>query len=279
MPSKENLFGLGGGQSGEDSPTLSAVLTDPYKAKDDSTILSLTNARTNIPNRDETDSKLLPPGDESDECGESIDSRYIPDIDDFYDDPGEVEDQISLILIEEVKVPDVLANPTNDSAHSAKHLHTLTKFSTICTTVGIEVLKLNRRKVWQTRVLTVSSEKLRLQDTGEISEYHKALLWLKRFQPNQPHNVEITSEGRGGVEFAKIQGATLEKSKSKPPKSFPKFKESVQLDLQYEAEGRARSLALRFKTQADAIFFANSIEAVSDLLYHGGIIKGAFSRG
>jgi hypothetical protein len=273
MPSKENLFGLGGGQSEEESPAVSAVLTDASNAKDDTTMLSNANGKTNAPKEGDPDSKFLLPGDASDEGDESIDSRYIPDIDDFYDDHDEAEDQHSLILIQEVKtIPDVIANPTNDSVISAKHLHTLTKFSTVCMTVGIEVLKLNRRRKWQTRFLTVSSETLRLQLAGEIFEYPKALLWLKRFQPSQSQSLEATSEGRGGVEFAKIQDVTLGNSKSKPPKSFSKFRESVQLDLQYEGEGTSRSVALRFKTQTDANFFATSIAAVTDLLYHEGIL-------
>ena len=205
---------------------------------------------------------------------ESEDSRFIPDIDDHSEDPDEVESAISLVLLEEVPTTthDVEYNATAGTEISAGQIEALINFSTLLKTEGIEILKLNRRGKWQTRFLTVSSEVLHLQNSGDLSQYPQALLWVKRFNPNQSHSLHsISSEGRGGVEFTNIESAIFDESENHAPKYNGKFKESVQLNLHYTCGENSRTLALRFKTKRDADYFAASMETIVDVLDHEGI--------
>lgn len=204
---------------------------------------------------------------------ESEESRYIPDIDEYSKDTEDLESEIPLVLLEEVKTtPELATDPTDDTMLSAEKIETLATFSNLCRAEGIEVLKLNRRNKWQPRFLTVSSEVISLQHTDDLMEFPKALLWVKRFSAKSSYSLAtISNEGRGGVEFSKIESVSIENSENMPPKSYPKFKQSVQLNLHYTCGDKARNLAFRFKKQADADIFADSIDAVTDLLDHEGI--------
>ena len=176
-------------------------------------------------------------------------------------------------MLEEVKMtPDaVLPASTQDSVLSPERLGAVAKFSAICKMEGIEVLKLNRRNKWQARFLTVSSETFQLHHSNDLANYPQALLWVKRFNARQSYSLNtISNEGKGGVEFNDIENITLETSENAPPKSFPKFKNSVQLNLHYHCGETERSLAIRFKTQAEADFFSSSIEAIIDVLDYEG---------
>jgi hypothetical protein len=199
----------------------------------------------------------------------SADSRYIPDIDDYSKD----ESEISLVLLKEVITTnsenDVVSEPAEGAQAWVEHLRTCNEFSSFCKTKGIEILKLNRRNKWQSRFLTVSIETIFLkQPGGGLVHYPKALLWVKRFSANHTYSVSaIDSEGRGGVAFSRISEVSLEEnSETNPPKSFPKFKNSVQVNLYYTVTcegGKTRNLAIRFKTKADAEFFISSVEAIT----------------
>jgi len=196
---------------------------------------------------------------------ESEESRFIPDIDDYSRDPDDLESEISLVLLEEVKTIQELETTTEGI--SKEKIDAVVKFASVCKTQGIEVLKLNRRNKWQARFLTVSSETFPLNQVKDLREYPQALLWAKRFSAKEKYSLgAISSEGRGGVEFSKIESLTFENSENLPHRSFPKFKNSVQVNLHYWCGEESRSLAIRFVDEAAADFFASSMESIMDVL-------------
>lgn len=274
MPSGENLFGFSENRNADQDQV---DIAESGTNED-----SLTEARSN----EGIENKLTSFSGDSGESGqsnESEDSRYIPDIDDQDEDPhhahlddhtqdtDDLESAISLVLLEEVQHV-VEYNPTNDSEISQGQIEALEKFSELCSTQGIEVMKMNRRGKWQTRFLTVSSEMIDLERSGKLSQYPKALLWVKKFNPRHSYSFEaLSSEGRGGVEFVNIESTGADEADGQPPKLGGKFKKSYQLNLHYTCGENLRPLALRFKTKEDADSFAASIETIVDVLDHEGV--------
>ena len=236
----------------------------------DITVLSPAETGENLPiKKDVIEKYKYPSYDEEDV--ESEDSRYIPDIDDYSIDSDDTDSHTSLVMLEEVKLaPEAVVGPVSseNSALSPERLAIIEQFSARYTTEGIEVLKLNRRNKWQSRFLTLSSETFHLHHSSpSLSEYPKALLWVKRFNAKQSYSLDaITSDGKGGVEFADVENITFENSENQAPKSFPKFKNSVQLNLHYHCGKSLRSLAIRFKNQADADFFTSSLDSILGVL-------------
>lgn len=269
MPRGDNLFGQQGGEAptGEAHST-GHVVGSPDKVAGSRSPDVHTSAKEGIvgeeilfPDGEGIESKLTSYSESSEE------SRYIPDIDE--EDPD--EDAISLVLLEEV-VHQLEYNATAETELSAGQIEALTNFSTLCSTKGIEILKQNRRGAWQTRFLTVSEEMLQLQHSGSFARYPMALLWVKRFNPTQTYSLDsISSEGRGGVEFANIESVIVEESENNPPRNNGKFRESTLLSLHYTCGEKTRTLALRFKSKRDADYFASSIETIVDVLDHEGI--------
>lgn len=197
-----------------------------------------------------------------------VDSYFIPDIDDYSKDTDELESQIPLVLLEEVKTHNCAERQTDAAQLSSERLAALTNFASICKAEGIEVLKLNRRNKWQLRVLTVSQETISLPHcTEDLTEYPKALLWVKRFQPNHSYSLSnITSEGKGGVEFVNVSKANFQTADDASLKGFPNFENSVQLNMEYACGGKPRNLAFRFKTYNDAAFFASFLAIAKEVL-------------
>lgn len=254
------------------SSTTSSYLASnkpPQPTANDETVLSNAKIGKNLPLVENNIEKYKYPSYDDDE--ESEDSRYIPDIDDYSIDPDDAESQISLVMLEEVKMaPEAMVIPvsSHNSALSPERLAAVEYFSSKYKTEGIEVLKLNRRNKWQSRFLTLSSETFQLHQSSQgLSNYPKALLWVKRFNNKQSYSLNaISSEGKGGVEFTDIENITLETSENTLPKSFPKFKSSVQLNLHYHCGESLRNLAIRFKTQGEADFFTSSLDSILDVL-------------
>lgn len=287
MPSKDNLFGMSGSDQGlnssdqglsgsQDGPGIGAYSNDSLPHEDTSGLVE-TSANVDIQMNEDIEEEVVevarkPSTDDS----QSNDSRSVPEIDDHSgesEDPDDLEDAISLVLLEEVH--QIGSNATSlESEISVGKVEALRKFSSMYRTEGMEVLKLNRRNKWQTRYLTVSSEMIQLQRVGDMSQHPRALLWLKRFNASQSYSFDATSsKGHGGVDFENIEGAEFGSSENQPPpKSNSKFKNSVQVNLHYNCEGDAsRMVALRFKTQADADYFVSSMETIVDMLDHEGI--------
>jgi hypothetical protein len=153
------------------------------------------------------------------------------------------------------------------------------KFSKQLSAVGVEVLKLNRRKQWQIRYFTVSQEQIALSaheavsKTGEIAKCPKALLWLKKFNPkNGGYGItNIDKEGHGGmllVDLVDIQVSdTAEDTLESPiPKKLDKFKNSVRVTLQYKMNGILRSIEFRCKDNDEAQFLCTCMRVIRDLL-------------
>lgn len=261
MPGRDNIFGR--------DPTTDGIAE---------IVESSSTHETNETNETNEGSLSEPPVHSDDEIGnqltsysdESEDSRYIPDIDDVSEDPDEVESAISLKLLEEVRHDVLQFNATDDTEISAGQIEAVTNFSTLCKTLGIEIMKQNRRGIWQTRYLTISAEMLNLKHSGDLTRYPEALLWVKRHSPNQSHSLDgLSSDGRGGVEFTEIE--SVEHAEIHQKSKSGKLKESAQLNLHYRCGEKSRTVPLRFKTKREADYFASSIETIVDVLDHEGI--------
>jgi hypothetical protein len=154
------------------------------------------------------------------------------------------------------------------------------KFSKQLTAVGVEVLKLNRRKQWQTRYFTVSKEQIALSaheaisKTGELAHCPKALLWLKKFNPkNGGYGItNIDKDGHGGMLLVDLVEIHVSDAKSDtlenplPKKLMEKFKESVLVTLQYKMNGLLRSIEFRCKDNDEAQFLCTCMRVIRDLL-------------
>ena len=284
MPNTDKLFGVtedSSGSSPSDSyeqDTQQVEVDDGANADANVQVLASSNPLTEVQNSEEKTTEAsnveMKIDIENYDDDESEESRYIPDIDDYSRETDDLESEISLVLLEEVKTtPDLVPDGTADSALSTERIDSLLRYSSACKMQGFEVLKLNRRNKWQPRFLTMSSETFKLHHVNDLETYPKALLWLKKFSANQSYSLAtISSEGRGGVEFSKIDSLNLESSENHLPKSFPKFKNSVQVNVHYDCGGNSRSLAFRFKSEADASFFTSSIEYIMDILDYEGAL-------
>lgn len=153
------------------------------------------------------------------------------------------------------------------------------KFTKQLSAVGVEVLKLNRRKQWQIRYFTVSQEQIALSaheavtKTGEIAKCPKALLWLKKFNPkNGGYGItSIDKEGHGGmllVDLVDVQVSDTEEDtlECPIPKKLDKFKNSVRVTLQYKMNGILRSIEFRCKDNDEAQFLCTCMRVIRDLL-------------
>ncbi|KAG7353527.1 hypothetical protein IV203_002882 [Nitzschia inconspicua] len=154
------------------------------------------------------------------------------------------------------------------------------KFSKQLTAVGVEVLKLNRRKQWQTRYFTVSKEQIALSaheaisQTGELAHCPKALLWLKKFNPkNGGYGItNIDKDGHGGMLLVDLVEIQVSDAKSEslenplPKKLMEKFKESVLVTLRYKMNGMMRSIEFRSKDNDEAQFLCTCMRVIRDLL-------------
>lgn len=287
---KEKLFGMAGGVNttgsakGEDNegqhddgvPEIQSAVTSKESSDTETTNNNtLSESGTmNTDRGDENDTRRSVSVEEDEEEDPDEDSRFIPDIDDYSKDTDDLESEISLVLLEEVKAH-TDNHDESDQTMTAEKLDTLEKFASLCKKEGIEILKLNRRNKWQQRYLTVSEESQCLAGlVKSLDEYPTALLWVKRFQPSQSYSLNsISNDGKGGVEFSNITSVQIETptENSVPPKGFPKFKQSVQLNMEYSCSGvKPHSLAVGFKTQEDADFFAASVAVVQEVLESEG---------
>lgn len=143
----------------------------------------------------------------------------------------------------------------------------LENFSSALKNTGIEVLKLGRRNIWQIRYLTVSKEVTQLpsgNDSGEIGQCPKALLWPKTFKPQYCSVATIKENGRGGVLFEHLKRirpcSSNEHYDNHLPKKlkqmFPVFAGVV---LDYAHDGGDRQLQLCFKSEPEAHAFITAM--------------------
>jgi len=154
------------------------------------------------------------------------------------------------------------------------------KFSKQLTAVGVEVLKLNRRKQWQIRYFTVSKEQIPLSaheaivKTGDIARCPKALLWLKKFNPKNGGYgiINIDKDGHGGMLLVDLVDIQVKDSKADtlenpiPKKLLDKFKNSVLVMVQYKTRDILRSIEFRCKDNDEAQFLCTCMRVIGDLL-------------
>ena len=97
--------------------------------------------------------------------------------------------------------------PMRKQKSLAYQKHVLEKFRVRIKHTGVEVLKLNREKKWQTRYLTVSKEGtwLKNSDKGDSCFCPLGFLWVKKFNRSKEHSVlTIDKQGKGGMLLANL---------------------------------------------------------------------------
>jgi hypothetical protein len=143
---------------------------------------------------------------------------------------------------------------------------------------GMEVLKLNSDKMWQTRYLTVSQEVTWLSNevadgTSEVesSNFPKALLWVKKFTAGKDQSVNgIEKNGKGGILFShvacveELTGRHIPVSKKQ---LLGKFKDSVTVVLKSTDEGGSKIVYFRCGTRQEALVLCAGCNMISRLLH------------
>lgn len=144
--------------------------------------------------------------------------------------------------------------------------------------VGVEVLKLNRRNVWQARYFTVSKEQVALishngksKSSADVAQCPKALLWLKKFNgKGGGYSVSnIDKNGHGGMLLVNLLDVRVESKPAErafPRKLAEKYKNSVILTLFFLFNGEDRSIEFRCKDNDEAHFICTCLRVMRDLL-------------
>ena len=156
----------------------------------------------------------------------------------------------------------------------------LEKFCIRLKNQGMDVLKMNRDKKWQDRVLTVSKEVTYLSQgkntifSGDRGHCPQGLLWAKKFNTKtREHSVaDIDKTGKGGMLLSNLQGASLGNVTDYPLSKKQlqgEFKDSVVVVLHTAEDGypgNLRDVVLRCKSMDDATFICSGCKAIADTL-------------
>lgn len=138
----------------------------------------------------------------------------------------------------------------------------LESFSSALRNSGVEVLKLNRWKKYQTRFLTVSRE-----GDEDAATLPRALLWQKHFDGSHctvaASRVELD---RGGVMFGQLKEVVLVESSATYP-SIPrrmrqKFPEFIGVSIVCAHGSTSKSHLLCFRTSSDADSFCTAMRII-----------------
>ncbi len=162
-------------------------------------------------------------------------------------------------------VPAPLARKQKSLAYQK---HVLEKFCVRVKHTGVEVLKLNREKKWQTRYLTVSKEGtwLKNSDKGDSCFCPLGLLWVKKFNKSKEHSVlTIDKQGKGGMLLANLVQVKIqddyERNSTLTKKQLERYHDSLIIHL------HAASSFVTFRCErndADAIIIG--CNAIIDVL-------------
>jgi hypothetical protein len=153
----------------------------------------------------------------------------------------------------------------------------LEKFSSTMKRHGMEVLKLNRDKKWQTRFLTVSKEVLWVKPGdvnghyGDRAQCPLGILWMKRFNAAKDYSVSaVGRQGRGGVlcdQLVKVSATGCSNvGHSLNKKQQNTFKFAVAVNLTYSACGVSKSVFLLCKSTDAAHFLCTGLRVLMDAL-------------
>ena len=174
--------------------------------------------------------------------------------------------------------------PTGSKMLAAKSAimqrQTLEKFCIRLKNQGMDVLKMNRDKKWQDRVLTVSKEVTYLSQgknsifSGDRGHCPQGLLWAKKFNTKtREHSVsDIDKTGKGGMLLSNLQGASIGNVTDYPLSKKQlqgEFKDSVVVVLHTAEDGypgNLRDVVLRCKSMDDATFICSGCKAIADTL-------------
>lgn len=170
-----------------------------------------------------------------------------------------------------------VAAPT--PALSLRERRILEKFSSRLSSTGLEVLKQNRDRKWQSRFVTISKEVTWLSPE-ESSHHHsgdrfpcpRGILWLKKF-PGKSKDVSLSNIdklGRGGLAFSQLISASVSDVKSfgstLTRRQHAMFKGSSMVCLDYTCGSSTRSVLLLCKNADNAEFLATGMNMISTLL-------------
>mmetsp|Transcript_8697 Transcript_8697/g.19527 ORF Transcript_8697/g.19527 Transcript_8697/m.19527 type:complete len:201 (+) Transcript_8697:2-604(+) len=140
---------------------------------------------------------------------------------------------------------------------------------------GMEVLKLNREKKWQSRFLTITKEVMHFKKSDDvrfsgIDSSPMGLLWLKKFDRSKQHTVaSIDKNGKGGLLFTGIQYVSVMKDNhplSRKQKKG-KFKDSITFVL--HTNGSKREILFRCMSKEDAFALSAGFQAILDRIRDG----------
>jgi len=174
--------------------------------------------------------------------------------------------------------PEELVGTPRNSNFSASQRRILEKFSSTLKQHGMEVLKLNRDKKWQTRYLVVSKEVLWLNadevngHSGDRGQCPLGILWMKRFNQGKDYSIStIDRQGRGGVLFDQLVKVSAtsrseDSGHALSKKQQEKFKESVAISVDYTMNGSSKSVVLLCRTTDAAHFLCTGLRVVIDVL-------------
>ena len=138
---------------------------------------------------------------------------------------------------------------------------------------GMEVLKLNRERRWQPRVLTITKEVAWFKKSDDI-RYNKidccpqGLLWVKKFNGHsKEHSVtSVGKQGKGGIIFTRVKAVSVTTDNfglSKKQKKG-KFKDSFTFVLHAEFEGTKRDILFRCCNKEDICTLSAGFQAIID---------------
>lgn len=173
-----------------------------------------------------------------------------------------------------VKKDYIIYPPVLSSSDAVLRCEEMSRILNRFRTEGVEVLKLNRERHWQSRFLTVTKEVIWFRKTSDVrfcgvDSYPRGLLWVKKFDQDKQHSLaSINKNGQGGLLFSTIQYISLMKDNhplSRKQKKG-KFKDSITLVLHACSNGSKREILFRCMNKDDAFALSSTFQAILDRL-------------
>lgn len=156
----------------------------------------------------------------------------------------------------------------------------LEKFTSVLKGKGLEVLKVNRNKKWESRYLSLSkevswiSQSNSVNSSGDRLHVPRGLLWMKKFstKPKDQSVKAIDKQGKGGILFSKLISTAITQESEKVaqlPKKYKdgKFKNSVLVTLiGVDGAGVSRTVIFHCISRGDAKLLCSGCNLIAEML-------------
>lgn len=163
--------------------------------------------------------------------------------------------------------------PSIKKKSPALQRQTLEKFCLILKNNGIDVLKLNREKKWQHRILTVSKEGTWLKNSnfhpGDRVFCPLGILWVKKFNhKTKEHSItSIDKQKKGGdlsslLIHARVESQINSQINNLPKKLGSKFQNTIQVKLVFTQNKTKKSVYFRCSSKEDAKVLVDGCNAI-----------------